>query len=157
MSATIHHIDYPRCKAKNWWCSIHACFQIGAVTVSVFRMPIMAGNSLVVHNSDQITSKLPYQMKNHGHSIDARLSVLFIQHLLLLIMVFTMNWCNWLTFSPIETQPFCQARPSNLLALVNHILLKLIYLVKWFILPAILLFINQYLHGIAHNSPIICP
>jgi len=64
MSATNPQLDYPRCKAKNHWHSIDTHFQNGAVKVTLALVAIMAANTLVMHNSDQITLQLPYLQFN---------------------------------------------------------------------------------------------
>jgi len=64
-------------------------------------------------------------------------------------------WHNWLPICLIMTRPFGKAEPSNFLVLVTLILLIYIHFAKWFILPAILLFINQYLLVTVQYAPII--
>jgi len=61
----------------------------------------------------------------------------------------------WLPFGPIETQQVGKAEPSNILARAFLILPKLIYPTEFYISPAKLLFMNNYPHATAHNSPII--
>ena len=55
----------------------------------------------------------------------------------------------------IENQHFGRAEPSNILAWASLILTKLIYPHEYYILPAIVLFINNYPYTTAHKSPII--
>lgn len=60
-------------------------------------------------------------------------------------------------FCLIQTWPFGKAEPSNLLALIALIVLNFIHLANSFSMPAIVLFINQYLQATAPYSPIILP
>jgi len=60
MSATNCHLDDPGCKAKNRGHSIDPHIQNGAVTVSLSLFPIKAANTLIMHNSEQLTFYLPY-------------------------------------------------------------------------------------------------
>jgi len=78
------------------------------------------------------------------------------QNLLSSTTVTIIIWTDWLPSCLIETVPFGKAEPSTLLEQVTLILLQCIYLGKWYILPAILLFINQYPHATAHSCPIPC-
>ena len=78
-----------------------------------------------------------------------------IQNLLPSIIVLIIIWTERLHFWLNETWPFGKAKPSNILALVALILLKCKYLAKWFILSAVLLYINQYSHATAYYCPII--
>ena len=52
--------EYTKYKAKNCSRSVDAHFQNGAVTVSVFFLPIKVANTLVMHNSKQISFPLLY-------------------------------------------------------------------------------------------------
>ena len=47
-------------KIKNCWCCVDAHFQNVAVTVSISLLPIMAAHTLVIDNSEQISSQLTY-------------------------------------------------------------------------------------------------
>jgi len=60
MSATNQNIDYPKCKAKNCWCSVDAHSQNGAVTMLMSLLPTKAAITSFMPNSDQITIQLPY-------------------------------------------------------------------------------------------------
>jgi len=60
MTATNQNLDYPRCKAKNYWNSIDAHSQNGVVTILASLVRIQATNTSVMPNSDQITIQLPY-------------------------------------------------------------------------------------------------
>ena len=88
-------------------------------------------------------------------SVGAHCNVLSMEHLLPSIVVFTIIRTYWMASWLIETLPFGKAEPSNIIALVAHILLKLIHVAKCFLSPAMLLFINQYSHATAHYSPIL--
>jgi len=73
ISATNRHLDYPRCKAHNCWCSFNKHFQDPAVTVALSLMPMKATNILVMHNSNHMTVELPYlqdrkSLTLHWHS-----------------------------------------------------------------------------------------
>jgi len=85
-----------------------------------------------------------YMTSTHWRSVDADFNELFINSQLPSINASIIIWTYWLPFCLIETRPFGKAKPSNLLALVALISLQCIHLVKWFSLPAVLLFINQY-------------
>jgi len=54
------HYNVLTYKIKNCWCSVDAHFQNVAVTVSISLLPIMAAHTLVIDNSEQISSQLTY-------------------------------------------------------------------------------------------------
>ena len=56
-------------------------------------------------------------------------------------------------FCPIETQPVGNAELSTTLAQASLILPKLIYLSEYYILLAIVIFMNNYPPATAHSSP----
>jgi len=58
-------------------------------------------------------------------------------------------------FCPNETQLVVKAEPSTILAQASLILTKLTYLSEYYMLLAIVLYMNNYPHATAHNSPII--
>jgi len=60
MAATNRHFGYPRCTAKNRWRSVDAHFQNGVVTLPLAILSIKAANTLVLHNSNEITFQLLY-------------------------------------------------------------------------------------------------
>ena len=156
MFATNRRLGYPRCKAKNHWRSFEAHFQNGEVTVSFAILPIKAANRLVMQSSNRITCQLSY-IKDH-YSLTLRwcsFQCIVHSNVLPSIIAFILIWTYWLSFRRIETGPFGKAEPRNVLALVAPIILKFIHLAKWFILPAMLLLINQYSLATAQYSPII--
>jgi len=60
ITATKLPFNYCTYKTRNCWRSVDAHFQNLAVTVSLSLLPIMAANMMIMHNSKQITTKLPY-------------------------------------------------------------------------------------------------
>jgi len=58
MSATNHHSDNPRCKAKNHWRSIDSHFQNGVMTVSLSLLPIKTAITFILPNHYKITLQL---------------------------------------------------------------------------------------------------
>jgi len=60
MATTNWHLGYPRCTAKNRWCSLEAHFQNGAVIVSLTLLPRKAASRLVMDSSNHLTIQLPY-------------------------------------------------------------------------------------------------
>ena len=54
LSATNHHSDFQRWKINNCWRSVDAHFQDGAGSVLLFFLPIMAANTLIMYNHDQM-------------------------------------------------------------------------------------------------------
>ena len=98
---------------------------------------------------------LTVKTKNYWRSVDAYFNVLSFRNLLPWMIVFIIVWTDWIPFWLIETRPFGNADPSNIVALVTLILLQFIQLPKWLIPHTILLFINQYPHATAHSTPII--
>jgi len=60
MSANNHHLDIPRCTARNHWRSFNTHFQNGAMTVSLSLLPIKAAVTFIMPNHYQITYILPY-------------------------------------------------------------------------------------------------
>jgi len=59
MSATIHPLDNPRCKANNHWLSIKAHFPNGAMAVLLSLLPIKTAITFIMPNDCQITFQLP--------------------------------------------------------------------------------------------------
>jgi hypothetical protein len=98
---------------------------------------------------------LTYNTKNCWHSVNAYGNAVSIYNLLPLIIEFIISYTYWPPYCQIETWPFGQTEPNNILVLVILIRLKFIHFDKWFIFPAILLFINEYSHVTAQYSPII--
>jgi len=96
-----------------------------------------------------------YKTKNYGCSVDTHNNVLSIQHLLPLKCVLRTIWTDRQPFWLIETWPCGKAEPSNIFALFAFILLKFIYVAKWFIARTILTFINGYSHATVYHSPVI--
>ena len=97
---------------------------------------------------------LAYKTKNCWHSIDAPFNIVSSQYLLPSVIVWAIIWTYWLLFCQVETQPFGQAEPSNTLAWVALILLKLKYLAVLHISLAILVYRNKYTNVTAQYSPI---
>jgi hypothetical protein len=98
-----------------------------------------------------------YRTTNHLHCVDASFDVFSIHNLLPLITALRILWTYWLPFWMVMYGPFGKAEPTNVLALLSLIRLKLIHLAKWFILLAKHLFINHYLHVTALYSAIGFP
>jgi len=103
MSATNRNINYPRCEAKNRWCTVDAHSQNGAVTLLLSFLPIKAANTSLMHNSNQITVYLLY-LQNHKslkhcwrsfqcfvHSTSAAIDNSF-HHDLNLMVVYLTDW-----------------------------------------------------------------
>jgi len=84
-----------------------------------------------------------YKTTNRWRTVDAHCNILSIQHLQRSIIVFIMIWPYWLSFCLIETQPCVKAEWRNILALFTLTWLKMMYLAKRFIAPAIHLCINR--------------
>ena len=60
MSATNRNINSIGCNANYYWRSIDAYSQNGAVPMLLYLLLINTANTLVMHNSDQITVRLLY-------------------------------------------------------------------------------------------------
>jgi len=140
----------------NRWSSVDTQSQNGVVTMllslCLYKFPIC---QLCITATKSLFNDRTYKTTNRWHSVDIHVNVLSIQHLLPSIIVFIMIWTYWLSFWQIETLPFGKAVRSNILALFTVAWLKLIYLAKRFIAPALSLFISQCLQATAHHSPII--
>jgi len=96
-----------------------------------------------------------YKTTHRWHSIDGQLDVLLIQHLLPMIIVFSMIWRDWFSFWPFETWPCSKAERRDILALFTLTQLNMMNLAKRFIAAATQLFINQYSQATSHHSPTI--
>ena len=130
-------------RMEQWPCCILCC---------TLRLPISWS---CITESKSHFNYLTYNTKNCWRPMDTHGIVLSIQNVPPSRIAFRMIWTYSLPFRLVGTRPFGKAEPSNIVAQVALILLKVIYLAKWFILPIIHLFINQYPHAIAHNRPII--
>jgi len=148
-------LRYPRMQDQKRWRPIDADFQDGVGSMSLCfcpkRQPIP---HLWISATNRHLDYTRCKAKDRWRSVAAHFDILFIQNLLPLIIVFTIVWTYWLPLWLTKTQPFGKAKLSNILALVTLILLNFIYLGKWFISPAILVFINQYSHATSRYSHI---
>jgi len=155
MPATNQNINYPRCKAKNYWPSVDGHSHNGAVTVLLSLLRINAANTLVMYNSDHITVQIPHLQDNKLWTLHWRSVIGFsIGYLVPSIGAFITIWTYWLTFWQIETQPCGKAEYTNILARFTLTRLEFIHLADRFIAPAVHLFVNWYSQATAHHSPI---
>ena len=108
---------------RKWqcWC----CFHCGLQRLPIYWLRITVTKSLFNY--------LTYKYKNHWPSAGTHLNISCIQNLLPLLIVVIIIWTYWLAFWVIATRPFDKAEPSTILALVALVLLKFIYLAKWYI------------------------
>jgi len=156
MCSTNHHLDNSRCTSSNRWLSVFADCLNGVLTTSFSVFPINDASRYVIHNRNQITFELPHwQTNKYWCCVDAYFVMLSIQNVLPSSVVFILISSYWSSVFLNDTQLFGYAVPSNILAMVSLIQYKFIAIAKWFIAPAIILFINQCWHVTAYYSPII--
>jgi len=58
-SAIKRHLDYPRCKTLNCWCSVDVYFQDGAGSVSLRLLPIKEANTSFMTVCNRLPLRLP--------------------------------------------------------------------------------------------------
>jgi len=157
MSTTNRNITYPWFKAINCWQSVDAhtkngggglyCYLLCKSKLPIRLLGIITTQSLVNYST--------YMTTKRWCSVDAHFNWLSIQYLLPSIIDFILIWLDLLLFCLIETQPCGKAKRRNDLALFILTRLKMMYHAKWFIAPAIHLFMNQYSRSTSYHSPII--
>jgi len=71
------------------------------------------------------------------------------------MIIYIYTWTYFEPCYPIEIQSVGKAEPSTILARASLILPELMYVSEYYILQAVVLFMNNYPHATVHYSPII--